>query len=343
MTQTVLVTGATGFIAKHIILGLLDRGHTVVGSLRSMARGDEVRDAVRPHLRDPENLDARLRFVSLDLESDTGWVPALSGVDVLMHTASPVPIQQPKDPQDIIRPTVSGTKIAMQSAKAAGITRVILTSSLYAVSAGVPPGNGHSYTEADWTDTKAPGNLPYDTAKTLAERAAWDFVATKAPEIALTTLNPGLVMGPPLDAHYGTSLEVIARMLRGNDPMLANLAFNLVDVRDVAEAHIRAMERPETAGERLILAESCLWMAEIATHLRKAFPKSRVARFVAPNFAVRIAALFDPVARTALSRLGRNETADGSKARDLLDLTYIDAETSLRETGQAILAIGAKA
>ncbi|MEL6798654.1 MAG: NAD-dependent epimerase/dehydratase family protein [Pseudomonadota bacterium] len=203
MPQTVLLTGVTGFIAKRIALDLLNAGHTVRGSLRSAARADEVRDALRPHLTDPTALN-RLSFVELDLNSDTGWDAALQGTDALMHTASPFPMAQPKDENDIIRPAVDGTLRALRAAQKAGVTRVILTSSVVAIEAtdvGTRP-----YTPDDWSDPTHPKSNAYYKSKTLAERAAWDFVANH-PEMQLTTVNPALVLGTPMDANYGTSLE----------------------------------------------------------------------------------------------------------------------------------------
>ncbi|MEY1557534.1 SDR family oxidoreductase [Yoonia sp. R2331] len=337
MTQTVFVTGASGFIAKHIVAGLLNRGHHVVGSVRSLSRADEVRDAVKPVLSDTSDLDARLRFVALDLGSDEGWDAAMAGVDVLMHTASPFPMVQPDDPQAIIRPAVDGALRALKAAHAAGIKRVIFTSSIVSVMYGNAPANGTAFTEEDWTDVDAPDVLPYSQSKTLAERAAWDFIASDAAEIAMTTINPALVAGPALDAHFGTSLQIIERLLGGKDPMLPMFGFNIVDVRDVAEAHIRAMERPETAGERLIVSNGWMWFPEVAQAMKEGLPGRRIVTRVAPTFVVKLIGLFDKSVKSLIPTLNRKDLCDGSKAAKMLGLDYIAPEASVLASAQSII------
>ncbi|MEL7116448.1 MAG: NAD-dependent epimerase/dehydratase family protein, partial [Pseudomonadota bacterium] len=196
MAQTVFVTGASGFIAKHIIVKLLIAGFDVIGSVRKIERESEVHAAVAPHV-DGDIAD-RLRCVALDLGNDAGWDEALQGADVLMHTASPFPRTQPKNEEDIIRPAVDGTLRALRAAKAAGITRVILTSSSVAVTNTDLPADRRTYTEDDWTDINHPAATPYVKSKTLAEKAAWDYIRDEAPEVALTVINPVFVLGTPL-------------------------------------------------------------------------------------------------------------------------------------------------
>jgi dihydroflavonol-4-reductase len=336
--QTVLVTGASGFIAKHLVLGLLNRGHEVIGSVRSLARSDEVRDAVRPHLTTTEGLDRRLRFVALDLDRDDGWSEAVSGASVVMHTASPFPMVQPKNPEDVIRPAVDGARRALRAAKDAGIGRVVMTSSSAAVASGVRPKNGSAFTEEDWADPDAAGVTPYAMSKTLAERAAWDFARDEAPDMALSTINPAFVLGPALDGHFGTSVKVVERLLRARDPMVPNFGFPVVDVRDVAEAHIRAMERPETAGKRYIVADRFLWFPEMARILKEAFPDRRIVTRVAPDMVVRFLGIFDKAIRSIVPILGQREDLNGARARDALGLDFIDGRKALVETARSLIA-----
>ena len=226
MTQTVFVTGASGFIAKHILVKLLNAGFDVVGSVRRLDRVDEICNAVRPHLNGPVDLSAKLRFVALDLAKDDGWAAALQGADVLMHTASPFPMSQPKDEDDIVRPAVDGALRALKAAQAAGIKRVVMTSSTVSImSKDLAPGQTE-FTEADWSDTNHPTINPYGKSKTLAERAAWDFITNHAPDMELTVINPGFVLGTPLDKHFGTSIKVIKRLLDATDPMLPQFGFS---------------------------------------------------------------------------------------------------------------------
>lgn len=335
--KRIFLTGASGFIAKHVLLKLLNAGHVVTGSLRSPDRADEVRNALDPHLADRDAMK-RLGFATLDLTSDDGWGKALQGHEVLVHTASPFPISQPKDESALIRPAVDGTLRALGAAQAAGIGRVVLTSSSAAIMTGTDP--GRPFTEDDWTDTTSPDATPYTRSKTLAERAAWDFVRDKAPGMDLTTINPVFVIGPPLDRHFGSSVGVVRRMMSGRDPMVPRIGFPLVDVRDVAEMHLRAAERPETAGKRFIAAESSMWFSEMAAALRTAFPDRKIARRTAPDILMRAMALFDPAIRTIVPQLGRIERISNARARDQMGMAFIPAAESLVETGRYLVSAG---
>ena len=206
MARTILVTGATGYIGKHIVLCLLDAGHTVIGSARSVSRDAEMRSALAPALKDPTALE-RYRTVALDLNSDDGWSEAMQGVDVLMHTASPFPISPPKNPDDLIRPAVDGMLRALRSAHAAGVRNVVATSSSAAIMGAAE--TKETFDETDWSDPGKPGISAYSLSKTLAEQAAWNFVRTEAPEMRLSIINPCLVLGPPLDSTFGTSVALI--------------------------------------------------------------------------------------------------------------------------------------
>jgi len=331
MPRTVLVTGATGFIAKHIVLQLLNAGHSVVGSTRSLDREEELREAVAPHLDDRAALD-RLSVVALDLTREEGWSEALHGADALFHTASPFPMVQPQDENELIRPAVDGTLRALRAARASGIGRVVLTSSVAAVSSSeLPPGRDH-YTEDDWTDPAHPTASPYIKSKTLAERAAWDFVATEAPELALTTVNPVLVLGPPLDGNFGTSVQLVERLLSGKDPMMPKFGFNVVDVRDIAAMHVAALDRPDTAGRRYIGSDRFMPFAEIAKVVKAAYPERRIATREAPNALMRLLAVFDPSIRQILPSLGRRDVVSGARAQADLGIAFRPAEATIRDT-----------
>jgi dihydroflavonol-4-reductase len=340
MPKTVLLTGVTGFIAKHVAVRLLNAGYDVRGTLRSLKRADEVRNAVRPHLRDDRGLDTRLTFAALDLSADAGWDAAMAGVDALMHTASPFPMAQPKNADDLIRPAVDGALRALRAAKAAGVRRVVLTSSSAAVlGTDLAPGR-EAYDETDWTDPDRAGTSPYTLSKTLAERAAWDFVKTEAPKMRLTTVNPVFVLGPPLDQHYGTSLKVIERILRGKDPMLPRIAFPVVDVRDVAKVHVRALDEPNTEGKRVIAADRTLWLSELAAELKTAYPDRRMPTRTAPDILIRLLGLFDPALRSIVPTLGHFEKVSNARARDLLEMEFISAREAVRAAGAWLIENG---
>ncbi|MDE0031619.1 MAG: aldehyde reductase [Deltaproteobacteria bacterium] len=337
---TVLVTGASGFIAKHVVLELLTAGYRVVGSVRSDSRRDEVRAAVRAHLPSGPDLDERLRFVTLDLSRDTGWQDAMSGVDVLMHTASPLPMKQPRDENELVRPAVEGTLRALQAAHTAGIRRVVLTSSTAAVTHRPPGLEKDNFDESDWSDPSWTGMSPYTKSKTLAERAAWDFVENEAPDMQLTAINPCLVLGRPLDDFYGTSLRVVERLLRGKDPLLPKVGMGIVDVTDVARMHVRAMTAAGAPGKRLIGAAEFMWITEIAEILKAAYPERRIPLRTAPDFLIRLAGLFDRSIRTIIPLLGRRQELDSSRARALLDMDFIPAAESVRAAGRYIMERG---
>ncbi|MFK7753525.1 MAG: NAD-dependent epimerase/dehydratase family protein [Sedimentitalea sp.] len=337
--KTVFVTGATGYIAKHIVLQLLNAGHRVVGSSRSVDRLDEMQKALRPHLKDPASLD-HMSLVALDLTTDAGWDTAMQGADVMMHTASPVPIRQPKDPQVTIRPAVDGAMRAVRAARAAGIRRVIMTSSIAAVSGTDLPMGKTVYDEDDWTDLNQPRLTPYTQSKTLAERAVWDWQKDEAPEMQITMINPAFVMGPPLDCNFASSIHLIERVLKRMDPMLPRIGFHLVDVRDIAAMHLNAMERDASIGQRFIGTEAFLWFEEIADLLRADHPDLRIAKRRAPNWLMRVMALFDPAIRSVITSLDRNDAMSNARAHDVLGINFHDSAQAVRDTGQFLVKGG---
>ena len=336
MPQSVLLTGITGFIAKRIARDLLEAGHTVRGSLRSLDRADEVRAAVRAHLPDADALD-RLSFVELDLTRDAGWPEAMAGVEALIHTASPFPMVQPKNEDEIIRPAVDGTLRALRAAQDAGVTRVVLTSSVVAIEANPKVGRA-LLTEADWTDVTHPRATAYYRSKTLAERAAWDFVAAH-PEMQLTTVNPALVLGAPLDGAFGTSLQLIERIMGGKDPMQPDVGFGVVDVADVSAMHVRALERPETAGKRYIASGESVTIPEIARHLAGRYPDRKIATRTAPGLVLRALSLFDPSIRSILSAIGVLPRFDTARAREDLGIDFTDWRTAVDRAADAVVAL----
>jgi dihydroflavonol-4-reductase len=341
MKTTVLLTGASGYIGKHITLQLLNQGYFVRASVRSLSKGDEVRKAVVPHLLDASNLDSRLSFVELDLEKDSGWADALKGIDVLMHTASPFPIASPKDENELIRPAVDGTLRALNAAKNAGVKRVILTSSNAAVYGCDLPAGKLEYDETLWTDVNHPiGRVAYTKSKTLAERAAWDFIKNTAPEIALTTINPVLVLGAPLDNNFASSISVVERIMKGKDPMLPDLRFSVVDVRDVAEMHVQSIKNDATKGERILAASETISFVEIAKYLKSLYPKSKAKSAQAPTFLIKFLSLFDGQIKSILPLLGKPMLTSGAKAKSLLGIKFIPVKVTLRESADYLVKNG---
>lgn len=337
MPKIVLLTGATGYIAKHIALQLLEAGYHVRGTVRDLSRGAEVMAAVRPHLTDATDLETRLTFVALDLKRDDGWADAMAGVDVLMHTASPFPMVQPSDENDVIRPAVDGALRALRAAQAAGVNRVIMTSSTAAISGSPLPVGDTSYDETNWTDPDDPDITAYTKSKTLAERAAWDFVQDDAQDMQLTVINPGFVVGAPLDARFGTSVGVIARMLRRKDPMLPKLGFTTVDVLDVAEMHVAVIDKPDSIGQRIMTVDRFMWFSDMAQAIKAAHPDRRVVTRVAPDVVVKFLGLFDPAIRSIIPSLGRQDKVDNSRARAALGRGMRQAHKSVASTASYLI------
>ena len=337
MAETILLTGASGFIAKHIALQLLLAGHAVRGTLRTPGRAEEVRAALRPHLPDPAMADARLSFATADLTADAGWSEAMAGCTAVIHTASPFPLRQPRDEADLIRPAVDGTLRVLRAARQAGVGRVVLTSSAVAVMYGDLPEGRRTYDERDWSQDDHPTQTAYGRSKTHAERAAWSFVQEEAPTIARTTINPVLVAGPALDGHYGTSLRVIERVLSGKDPMQPRFGLPVVDVRDVAAMHVRALEVPASAGKRFLASESFLWLADMARLLADAWPDRGIRDRVAPDFMIRAMGLLDADVKSISSQLGVRLEVSNERARDLLGIDFIPAREAVLASARSIL------
>lgn len=339
MSRTILVTGATGYIAKHIVLRLLEQGDHVRGSVRSEKRAEELRATMQAALSDPAQI-ANLSTVTLDLTSDDGWAGAMDGVAGVIHTASPFPLVQPKDDADLIRPAVDGAVRALRAAQGAGVRRVVMTSSAVSVITGVSPSAGGAFTEADWSDATSPVATAYAKSKTLAERAAWDFVRESGGAIDLTCINPSLVVGPPLDLDYGTSIAIVERILKGKDPMLPNVGFGAVDVRDVADAHVRAFDLPDSFGQRVLMNERWMWFRDMAEAVKAAVPDRRIVTRVAPDFVIRVLGMFDPSIATIRHDLGKRYDISNDRARELLGIAFRDTRQSVAESARWLVDAG---
>jgi dihydroflavonol-4-reductase len=332
--ERVVLTGVTGFIARAIARDLLLAGYRVRGSLRSDKGIPALQAGLRPHLPDPALLD-RLSFVHLDLDSDDGWSAAMEGASALIHTASPFPLAQPKDEDQVIRPAVEGTLRALRAAQAAGVTRVVLTSSMEAIM------HGHTGTvsAADWSDLSAPTVSAYTKSKTLAERAAWDFVAAH-PAMRLTAINPGLVVGTPVDTVTASSVSVVQRFLSGRDPVVPDFELPVVDIDDVAAMHVGALSRPATEGHRYIAADAFLGMPDLARTLKEAYPDRRIPTRLAPRPLLRLLALFDPQIRLVLPWMGKHLLLDNSASRAAFDRSFTPARQAVLKTAAHLVAAG---
>lgn len=322
----VFVTGASGFIAKHIVRELLEKGHEVRASVRSEKRKEEL-EGLFP--------DAKLEFAFLDLNKDDGWTEAMEGCDVLMHTASPFPLAAPKDPQELIRPAVEGTLRAMNAAKAAGIKRVILTSSCAAIYKQADKPNMQPSDESNWTTPDDPSVGAYEASKTLAEKAAWDFVANE-PDMVLTTINPGAVFGPPMDGRFGASLELVEQLMTGKVPMAPPMDMVVVDVRDVARMHVAAIDLEAAKGERFAAVSASPRFIELAQMLNGWDASLKTPTREAPAWLLRIMALFSADAKVIAPNLGRTLAVSGRKAEETFGVPFIPVKDALIASAEAI-------
>ena len=304
--------------------------------MRSLSREAQVRATVGSEV-DPGD---RLTVLAADLTSDDGWSEAVTGCDYVLHVASPFPPKQPKDPDELIVPARDGTLRVLRASLDAGAKRVVVTSSVAAIRLSEGAAT-RPLDEQDWTNPDSPGLTPYVRSKTIAEQAAWDFVRERGDEHRLSVVNPGAIIGPVLNDDLSYSLQAVQRLL-GGSPGVPRLGFSLVDVRDVADLHIRAMTVPAAGGERFIAATQFLWMGEIGEVLRKRLGEaaSKVPTRTVPNLLVRAMALFDPGIRSVVGSLGKRTELSSEKARSTLGWTPRPMEDTIAETGESLIRLG---
>jgi nucleoside-diphosphate-sugar epimerase len=337
--STVLVTGGSGFIGSHCILQLLAAGHRVRTTVRSPAREGHVRAVLKAAGADPGD---RLAFAVADLEHDAGWPEAVAGCDHVLHVASPFPQTLPRHEDELIVPARDGALRVLRASRDAGVSRVVLTSSFAAIGYGHPPRTA-PFDETTWTNPDGEGVQPYPKSKTIAERAAWDFVAKEGGRLELATVNPVGVLGPVLGPELSTSILLVQRLMDGALPGCPKLHFGVVDVRDVVDLHLRAMTQPAARGERfLAVAGDFVSMREIATVLKRRMGAAakRVPTRELPSWLVRLAALRDPAAKQILPELGHRRNATSEKARRLLGWAPRSSEEAIVATAESLVRLG---
>ena len=316
MSHTVLVSGATGFVGLHTVIQLLAQGHTVRGTVRSPSREAEVRESVARHVGG----DDRLTLHQCDLTSDDGWDAAIAGCDYVQHVASPFIIGQPKHEDELIIPARDGALRVLRAAAKAGVKRVVMTSSVAAVSAGHPRAPERNYNEDDWSIIDSPTIGAYEKSKTIAEGAAWDFIKSDGAGLELTVINPGAILGPILNADSGTSGELVRQLMSRAIPACPRIGFSCVDVRDVASAHLAAMTEPAAAGKRFVCAIEFSWMVEVARILDERFRDDgyKIPTGELPNWVPRLMQHFNPALKQIVPGLGRRRDYDNSRIKSVL-------------------------
>ena len=329
----ILLTGITGFLGSHTAIQCLNKGYHVVGTLRNQNRSDEIREVIVKHTENIKNL----RLIEADLSDSIVWDNIMKGIDCVMHIASPFPRELPKHEDDLIIPAKNGVLNILNAAASNGVKRVVMTSSTAAIIYGKEKENRNgTFNENDWNNPKIKkDNTPYYKSKTIAEKAAWNFIKNNSSGMELVTICPGAILGPVLEKDYGTSANIVIKMLDGSVPAIPNIGLEMVDVRSVAELHIKAMEIPEAAGERFVATAGFLSFSEVANILRKKYPNRKIPKNRLPNFAVYIFAQFEKTLKPILLDLGVERKIDNSKPLNLLGwepLSLEEAVTSCAES-----------
>jgi nucleoside-diphosphate-sugar epimerase len=329
-TETVLVTGGSGFLGSWCVIELLRRGYAVRTTVRDLSREAQLRAAIALEVDAGE----RLSVLAADLRRDDGWEQAISGCEYVLHVASPFPPVQPKDPDELIVPARQGTLRVLRRSLDAGVRRVVITG-------GRPRPGSRALAEDDWSDPENPRLTPYARSKTLAERAAWDLVRERDETERLAVVNPGAILGPVLSADRSYSIELIERLLKGM-PGVPRIGFNIVDVRDVADLHLTAMTAAQAGGERVIAVESFQWMEQVAEALRHQLGRAaaKVPKRTVPNVLVRAIAIFDPSVRSVVDQLGRRTEVSAEKARTLLGWTPRPAPDTILDCAKSLIDQG---
>lgn len=335
----VLVTGGSGFVGSYCILHLLAAGHEVRTTVRNLNREADVRAMLKAGGAEP---GLRLSFFAADLERDAGWAQAVAGCDYVLHVASPIPPELPKHDDELIVPAREGALRVLRAARDAQVKRVVLTSSFAAIGFGHRPQTA-PYDETSWTNLDGTGTTAYIKSKTLAERAAWDFVAHEGRGLELTVVNPVAVFGPVLGPDFSPSILIIKRLMDGTVPGCPQRWFGVVDVRDLADLHVRAMSNPAAKGERfLAVSGDFMPMVEIAKVLKERMggAGANVPARQLPNWVVRLAAMRDPQLKQLIPELGRAKNGTGAKAKGLLGWAPRSREDAIVATAESLIRLG---
>ncbi|MBN8581481.1 MAG: aldehyde reductase [Anaerolineae bacterium] len=315
-SKPILVTGASSFVAIHTIIQLLEQGYSVRGTIRSLSKEAEVREAVAKFVQ----ANDRLEFKAADLEQDTGWNEAMQGVESVLHVASPFPLYEPKHEDELIIPAVQGTLRVLRAAHKAGVKRVVQVSSVAAISSGYKD-KFRTFTEEDWSIIENEIGA-YAKSKTLAERAAWDFIngAENTNDMELVAINPPLILGPVPNKNFRTSVELIRTYMLGQVPGVGRIKMGLVDVRDVASAIILGMTTPEAAGQRFLCSGGTLWLKEIAGILHTEFSERgyKIPTFEFPSWVIRLLGFFDKKIARVTESLDHDFEQSNEKAKRVL-------------------------
>ncbi len=340
MSDLILVTGASGFVGKWCVVRLLEKGYRVRGTVRSEAKANQVRETVGALV----GADAmtRLELVQADILADKGWVEAMAGVSAVMHVATVIRGDEPRDQSLVIRPALEGTERILKATLAAGIKRIIVTSSIATVGYGHGQTSGtRTYNETHFTNLEAMRwTWAYCIGKTKAERFAWAFA--KEHGLEMTTIHPGAIIGPALDQDASISVGMVGGLLDNSVPALPSNGFSIVDVRDVADMHVAALEKPESIGQRYLATAEYMPFPEVAKVVQELYPERKIVSRAAPDWAIKMVAMFGGPARQIINDIGNVKIFDGRKGEALMGHPYIGARQSIKDTAEAFIKFDLK-
>ena len=338
MKEKVLLTGITGFLGSHTAIQLLEKGYEVIGTLRDLKRADHIKEIISAHTGKTTNLS----FALAELSDEKIWIELTKGVDFIQHIASPFPRTLPKHEDELILPAKNGVLNILKAASLYKVKRVVLTSSSSAVLYGKQAGHeSGTFNEDTWTDImQIADTTPYFRSKTIAEHAAWEFIDSDSSGMELVTVLPGAILGPVLEEDFGTSANIVLKMLDGSIPALPNIGFDVVDVRSVAEMLILAMELPQAANERFISSAGYLSFETISALLREKYPERKIPKMILPNLLTRLFALFDKTLQPVLLDLGKIRKADNSKALKVLGWKPISNKDAVIACAESLIRLG---
>ena len=338
MAQLILVTGASGFVGKWCVVKLLEKGYRVRGTVRSDAKAAQVKKTVASVVG--EEAAGRLELVKADILSDAGWPEAMAGVDAVMHVATIIRGDEPKDPNVVIRPAVEGTERILRMAHNAGIKRVIYTSSIATVGYGHGQTTGRRvYDETYYTKLESMRwTWAYCVGKTKAERAAWEYARANGME--LTTIHPGAIIGPALDDDASISVGLVSGLLDHSTPALPSNGFSIVDVRDTADMHVAALEHPESIGQRYLATAEYMPFPKVAATVQELYPDRKIVQRTVPDWIIRIVAMFGGPARQIINDIGNEKIFDGKKGEAMMGHPYIGARQSIKDTAESVIRLG---
>jgi nucleoside-diphosphate-sugar epimerase len=336
MTETVLVTGISGFIASHVAAGLLEQGFAVRGTVRNKVKGERIVEALAAQSVDT----SKLELVETDLDKDAGWKDAVQDCRYVQHIASPFPLDAPSNREALVPAARAGAMRVIEQATGAGAERIVMTSSMVSMMGQAGRGDHMLVKENDWSDPDWKPLSAYPVSKTRAERAVWDYVESHNMKDRLTTVCPGLVFGPDTYDNSGASLAILKAMFTGKMPMTPRVAYPIVDVRDCASLHIKAMTTPKAGGRRLMSASNTLWMSEIATVLQEAYPKAKLPRRELSDIAVKLAGFFDTSIKSIVPDVGIFHEADAAYVTGLTGVVPRPAKEAVLAAAESLFENG---